>query len=160
MGSRKKRLERVEAWIKKYLPEVIVERVGFGADTTDFIKQHPDEHGSPDLKLIIDGDELIALEVSGTERQSGSDYWVRPDKLTYAQKHSEKDVWIVLHYKLPKERFIWLKPILEKQYQFQEKEIRGAIEYYVTFNDGDDEIKSSKEFQEYVLEIVKAKKRP
>lgn len=36
----------------------------------------------------------------------GDDYWIRKDKIDYIQNHQERDIWIVLHYQLPKEHCV------------------------------------------------------
>jgi hypothetical protein len=150
----KERLQRVAGWVKRYLPFVQVTPVGFGAASTELIPEHSSEKGSPDLSLSHKGREVIALEVSGTDIQRGQDFWVRPDKLEYAQNHPERDVWIVLHYRKPRERFIWIKPNLSKEYEYQEKEIREAVERYVVFDDTSEEVKSSEEFSKYVKQKI------
>jgi len=152
----KKRLERVKGWIKTYLPSVQVKTLGFGAESTEFIAEHPGEKGDPDLSLAFGGREVIALEVSGTGTQRGQDFWVRPDKLKYAQNHPERDVWIVLHYRKPKERFVWIKPDLSKNYEDKERVIRGVSERYVIFDNNSEEVKSSAEFSNYVAQKVKS----
>jgi hypothetical protein len=147
------RISRVILWFKKYIPEVEVSVIGFGAEHTEEILFHPDESGKPDL-LISDKDtkiEILMLEVTGTETMRGEGYWIRPDKLKYAQNHVDKDVWIALHYRNPKERIIWIKPnvntLLKK---IEDVNIRGATEKYVIFKDSDEEVKSSYEFKEYI----------
>jgi len=147
----KVRLNYVKAWINKYLPSLEVDISGFGADSNEFIKSHPSEKGEPDMALFIKGTKTIVLflEVTGTKHKRGSDYWVRPDKIDYIQKHTEKDVWIALHYADDK-KIIWLKISQDKKYSYVEKNLKGATEYYVIFDDDSDEVKSSHEFKIYV----------
>jgi hypothetical protein len=152
------RISRVILWFKKYIPESEISVIGFGAEHTDEILSHPSESGKPDL-LITDKDtkiEILMLEVTGTETMRGEGYWIRPDKLEYAQKHIDKDVWIALHYKNPKEKIIWIKPekdTLSKK--IEDINIRGAIEKYIVFRDSDKEIKTSHEFKEYISKKLK-----
>jgi len=81
------RLHYVSAWIKKYIPFVDVVISGFGANTTDYIAEHPKEKGEPDMQIILKDTNTIVLflEVTGTEYKKGSDYWIRPDKIDYLQ---------------------------------------------------------------------------
>ena len=87
-------------------------------DYLQYLNIHSEEKGSPDLSIRTKNSniELIALEVSGTESMKGLGYWVRKDKIDYIQAHKERDIWIVLHYQQPKEKFIWIKINGEKQY--------------------------------------------
>jgi len=96
---------------------------------------------------------VLFLEVTGTEYKRGSDYWIRPDKIDYIQKHQEKDIWVALHYADVK-KIIWIKPFLDKKYSYVEKNLKGAIEYFVIFDDNSSEVKSSKEFKYYIDSIV------
>ncbi|MGE0083222.1 MAG: hypothetical protein AB7S75_02245 [Desulfococcaceae bacterium] len=148
--NEKRRIKRVKQWINKYLPKIDVVIAGFGADTTAYISQHPDEQGEPDLSLRFLDTEIIALEVSGTEQKRGSGYWIRPDKLEYSKNHPERDVWIVLHYQKPKECFIWIKPDNQREYKYIKKNLKGAEEHYVVFDEADSEVKSSQEFYDCV----------
>jgi len=54
-------------------------------------------------------------------------------------------------------KIIWIKPLLDKKYTFVEKNLKGAIEYYVIFNDNSPEIYSSQEFRNYINKIVQDK---
>jgi hypothetical protein len=73
------------------------------------------------------------------------------DKLSYAQRHPEIDVWLILHYALPREKFVIIKPKATFAYVAQNFTIRGAIEHYVVFSDRSDEIVSLNEFKEYLI---------
>jgi len=148
------RISRVLQWFNKYIPGVEVITVGFGTGCTDEILAHPDESGSPDL-LVRDSrtkKEIILLEVSGTLSMRGNSYWVRPDKLQYIKNNPYKDVWIVLHYQKPIEKFVWIKTKIDSinNKRIQSIEIRGAVEKYITFNDDDDEVKSSHKLRNYI----------
>ena len=104
------RLNYVSKWLKEYIPHIEVKITGFGADSTEIIKEHPEESGEPDLKILLENTNnvVMLLEVTGTEHKRGSDYWVRPDKLDYIQKHHKDDIWIALHYADDK-KIIWIK---------------------------------------------------
>lgn len=125
---------------------------GFGADSMEFIEGHPDEAGKPDIEVKLKGQNIsvMMIEVTGTEQRRGSDYWVRPDKLTYAQSHLEIDVWLILHYALPREKFVIIKPKANFPYLAQDFTIRGAVEHYVVFSDSSDEIVSLNDFRQYL----------
>ena len=138
----KTRLEQVVTLIQKIDSRLEVRIVGFGADTTKMILEHPTEPGKPDLDVYLAHNSTLVMkiEVSGTENMRGSTFWVRPDKLAYAQKHDEEDVWIVLHYAKPEARFVFIKPDAQKRYNYNEKTISGSVEHYVEFSDQDQEV--------------------
>jgi len=152
------RINRVINWFAKYIPQVEVMPVGLGTDRNDYLENvHSEEKGEPDLSIRLHSSEIeiIALEVSGTEKMQGNDYWIRKDKIDYIQNHPERDLWVVLHYKLPKEKFIWLKFIPEKSYQTTVINIKGADEYYVILTNDAEEIKLSDYFRKYILAKIK-----
>lgn len=148
----KTRLNRVRDLLRWADERAEVFITGFGANTTEFIDGHPDESGKPDIEVKLKGHEICVLmvEVTGTERRRGSDYWVRPDKLSYAQSHEALDVWLILHYALPCEKFVIIKPKSRFRYTAQSFNIRGAVEHYVVFTDRSEEIVSLKEFKQYL----------
>jgi hypothetical protein len=154
----KVRIDRIVGWFKKYIPEVAVNIVGFGAESNEFIDKHPENHGEPDLSICIPNTdiEIIALEVTGTEEQRGNGYWIRPDKISYIQNNPSRDIWIALHYQKPNEKFIWLKPELKKQYNYINVEIRGATEHYISFDEHAVEIKSSETLRNYIRTKIKS----
>lgn len=146
------RLGKVKEFIESFESRVLVEIVGFGADTNKFIPGHPTESGKPDLevKLRDDGRILLLVEVTGTESMRGTTYWIRPDKLKYSENHPTEDVWLVLHYLKPVEKFVFIKPDPQKHYQASEKEIRGSIEFYVEFSDSDQEVVPAEFFKRHL----------
>lgn len=148
----KTRLRRVLDLLNWADARAEVSVTGFGADSTEFIEGHPDEPGKPDIEVKLKGQNIsiMMIEVTGTERRRGSDYWVRPDKLTYAQTHPELDVWLILHYAQPREKFVIIKPKANFAYLAQDFTIRGAIEHYVVFSDISDEIVSRNDFKQYL----------
>lgn len=153
----KVRLDIVKELIENIDPKIIVHVVGFGADSTDTIAAHPEEKGKPDLdieKKDNPGVAIIKAEVTGTEKLRGTDFWVRPDKIEYAENHPDEDVWIILHYAEPEEKIVFVKPIPGKKYERVTKLISGAGEIYCTFNDGDEEVKSKEEFSEYIKQKI------
>jgi hypothetical protein len=146
------RIQRVKELIESFDNRIEVEVRGFGADTTEFIKKHPQEQGKPDLEVRLKrgGRTLLWVEVSGTDRKRGYDYWVRWDKIKYIQEHPYMDIWVALHYSKPKEEIVFIKPIIGKKYARKKMVIRDAIEYYVTFNRDDEEVKDVEYFREYL----------
>ncbi|MEO6404890.1 MAG: hypothetical protein ABIY51_15995 [Ferruginibacter sp.] len=94
----KVRIDKVKNLIGVIDNHLLVKVVGFGADTLELIEKHPDEKGKPDLDISTNENPdvvLLKVEVTGTERLRGTGYWVRPDKLEYAENHPDEDVWIV-----------------------------------------------------------------
>lgn len=148
-GIKKKiRLNKVKTLIEDLDPRVKVDIVGFGANTNEFIAEHPKEAGKPDLEVNTKHGSVLVLivEVTGTEIMRGNTYWVRPDKLSYAKNHPEQDVWLILHYAQPQEKFIFIKPNLNIEYIVSNINIRGSIEHYVEFDDTSKEVVSQLEF--------------
>lgn len=152
----KTRLSAVKNYIESIDSRIEAVITGFGANSTELIEKHPDEKGKPDVEVIHKNTKLLLIyvEVSGTETMRGSNYWVRPDKLTYAQNHSDDDVWIILHYALPQEKFVFIKPMSNKTYVHNEVVIRNSTEYYVFFDDSMEECKTSDEFKDYLINLI------
>lgn len=152
------RIDRVIAMINYFNDQLEVKVSGFGAKSNQLIEFHPSEQGKPDLEIFSDDKNktkpIIYIEVTGTEALRGSDYWVRPDKLEYCQKHPEQNVWVILHYAKPKEKFVFIKPILKKEYQHEVETINGSKEHYVKFDDNSEEVKSSKFFYNHLMDLI------
>lgn len=162
MESWKKEKVRLDI-VKNYIEsidiynQIEVKEVGFGADTELMLDYHPEEAGSPDLcvKYKTSNNPFMFIEVSGTDTMAGEEYWVRPDKLEYAKRHPEKDIWIILHYQNPVEKIVIIKPDNNKAYKYKEiKRYNGATEYYVLFNDNDEDVKTLKEFQQHLKKYL------
>lgn len=147
-SQEKVRLDKVKTLIHSINPSVVISVVGFGANSNELIKSHPKESGKPDIEVSSQSSSspLMAVEVTGTNRMRGNDYWVRLDKLNYSKNHPEENVWIVLHYAEPHEKFVFIKPNNQAQYTTKVKEIRGTDEHYVVFDDFSPEVKSQIEF--------------
>jgi hypothetical protein len=155
-ANEKIRLEKVQLLIASLDPLLDPVITGFGANTTEYIAAHPEEAGKPDIEVINKKNKkvLIYVEVSGTERMREGDYWVRPDKLAYAQNHGHDDVWIILHYLEPQEKFVFIKPNPTKNYIYKNVLIRQTTEHYVFFNDTMDECKTVEEFRLHLLNLI------
>lgn len=149
------RLDKVKALIDGIDPRAEARVVGFGAGSTEFIAEHPEEAGRPDIEVVLTGRQHVALlsvEVTGTEQMRGATYWVRPDKLAYIQAHPDQDVWLILHYAEPEERFVFIRPTSKKaHYPIVDKVIRGATEHYVEFTDASPEVVSYETFRDNLL---------
>lgn len=152
----KVRLKKVQDLITSFDPRLEPIITGFGADSTEFIAAHPKESGKPDIEVVHKDRKvvLVYVEVSGTERMREGDYWVRPDKLTYAQNHAADDVWIILHYQEPQEKFVFIKPNLTKIYKHNEVVLGQTTEHYVFFNDAMDECRPEAEFRQHLLNLL------
>ena len=151
--NEKVRIEKVANLIKGIDKNALVKIVGFGADSEVLIKEHPDEKGKPGIDVMHkmkDEITLLKVEVTGTERMRGTDYWVRPDKLEYSENHPEEDVWIILHFSEPEEIFIFIQPTKNKKYDRHTKNIRGAGEIFCIFNNSDEDVKTLAEFSEHL----------
>lgn len=149
----KVRLNKVKKLIDGNINDAVVKITGFGADSTEIIREHAAEQGVPDLSISNKDNPdnvLVRIEVTGTERLRGDGYWVRPDKLEYAENHPDQDVWIVLHFAEPEEKFVCIKPAQGKKYQRHEINIKGAGEIFCIFNDGDEEIKTVDQFLQHI----------
>lgn len=155
-AKEKVRLQKVKSLIEGLDGRVTVEIVGFGADSGEFISGHPSESGKPDLEVRTNGGLVVVLlvEVTGTEVMRGQTYWVRPDKLNYAKNHPTEDVWLILHYMQPIEKYVFIKPNLSKTYTVSRKVIRESTELYIEFGDSDDEVVSQEEFREHLSNKV------
>ena len=148
------RISRIIQWFSLHISQVDIVTIGLGANSNDYLESiHSEEKGEPDLSIRLPNSniEIIALEVSGTEKMQGIDYWVRKDKVEYIQNHKERDIWIVLHYQLPKEKFVWLKISNNKSYLTEVINVKGADEHYVVFTNEDEEVKQSSYFKDYIL---------
>jgi hypothetical protein len=147
----KVRIDAVKELIHKLNDNIQVNVVGFGADSEDIIDMHPEEKGVPDLDIVnkTTGGIIAKVEVTGTAQMKGDDYWVRPDKLIYARKHKDENVWVALHYQKPSEKVVFIKPDINKEYKHQERQMsHGGVEYYVSFNESDKEVKTLEDFRE------------
>ncbi|EKO5152158.1 hypothetical protein ACK2J6_003672 [Vibrio fluvialis] len=152
----KVRIEKVSQLIQSINPKIRIRVTGFGADSNELIKAHPEEQGKPDVEVYTDDNSttIMLVEVTGTQKMRGNEYWIRPDKLSYCQNHPEQDVWIILHYSEPTEKFVFVKPIANKQYRYVVMNIKGTDEYYVPFNDLDEEVTSFEEFSYHMISLI------
>lgn len=141
----KVRIKAVKKYIETKRSDISVEIIGFGADSTDAIFTHTKEHGSPDLSVQVQTDEVAKIEVSGSEKMRGSDYWIRPDKIEYIKNHPVENVWIILHYQDPA-KMIFIKIDKTKKYKVTTINIRGIDEHYVVIKDTDTEVKDERVF--------------
>jgi len=151
------RLNRVVEIIETLDSRIKVNVIGFGAGSTELMKEHPDEAGKPDLEVVLKVDEsacIVLVEVTGTETKRGTDYWIRPDKLEYCKNHPEQDVWIVLHYQNPQEQVVFIKPNHFEEYTVTKIVIKSSTEHYVIFTDTSPELRTGEEFSAYLINKV------
>lgn len=155
-AKEKVRLRKVKGLIEELDSRVSVDIVGFGADSDRFIPGHPSESGKPDLEVRARRGQAVVLlaEVTGTEAMRGHTYWVRPDKLDYARNHPAEDVWLILHYMQPVEKYVFIKPDSNKTYPISRKTIRGSTELYIEFSDSDDEVVSLDHFRAHLTRKI------
>jgi hypothetical protein len=122
--AEKVRVQKVESLLTAREPRIGIRKIGFGADTTEYISEHPDEGGKPDLEVFLKEKPervVLQIEVTGTKIMREAGYRVRPDKLTYAENHADQDVWVILHFEEPEGKFVFIKPVAGKQYKSVEK---------------------------------------
>lgn len=152
------RLHKVKALIEAMDARIVANIVGFGAGSTELIPEHPKEAGAPDIEVrttdLARSVIVLVVEVTGTEQMRGATYWVRPDKLAYAKAHVEQDVWLILHYAEPPERFVFIKPSATTQYPVAVKTIRGADEHYVEFIDASPEVVTQQAFTQHLIHAI------
>ncbi|RRO11070.1 hypothetical protein [Pectobacterium aquaticum] len=151
------RIQKVSQLITSINRNVKIEVTGFGANSNEIIKSHPEEQGKPDIEVSVSNssDVIMLVEVTGTQHMRGNDYWIRPDKLSYCQNHPEHNVWIILHYAEPTEKYVFVKPDAIKKYKYNVISINGTDEYYVQFNDSDEEVHSLQQFIDHLNSLVK-----
>lgn len=142
----KDRIKYLKTWLKKFISiDFKIEVVGFGADTTDELLEHPKEPDKPDLKLSANG-KIAYIEVSGTDHRRGNDFWVREGKVKNIQLNPNDKIWVALVYILDK-KIVWISVDKNKHYVRSEKLINEVREYYVCFDEDSNEVLSSSEFK-------------
>jgi len=163
----KKRIDKVKELINSYGSPINIETIGFGADSDKKILEHPKEKGAPDvvIKCNKDGNDVLHLEVTGTDHPRGTTIWLRPDKIEYAKKHPEIDYWASV---ILKNDIHFVKPDLDKKYDIKKKIITKFLkdegreisidEYYIEFELSDEEVKTEDFFKRYIKEKIKIKK--
>lgn len=152
-SSGKQAMIRVIQWISKYLPNLDAKVIDFkfASIDRDSFSNSSITRQDQNICLFTKGSKasIITLEVAFSEIQRGTNYWVNADKVKYAQSNDNRDGWVVLYYKFPVEKFVWIKPRSDIKYQ-QEEIIKGSKNYYIVFNKNGPEIYSSIKFSEYL----------
>ncbi|TXH08134.1 MAG: hypothetical protein E6R04_11225 [Spirochaetes bacterium] len=150
----KVRLAAVKAYIENIDRRIEAKITGFGANSTEFIAEHPDEQGRPDIEVVLRHNQLVVLlvEVSGTERMRGYTYWIRPDKIAYAINHPNEDVWIILHYAEPQQKFVFFKPQQGVNYPVITVDIRGSGERMAEIDDRSPGVVTEAGFRNHLLQ--------
>lgn len=152
----KVRLNKTKTLLEAIDSRVDVSIVGFGADTTQLIKEHPEEQGKPDIEVRLKHKTplIMSVEVTGTERMRGDTFWVRLDKIEYIKAHLQENIWLVLHYQLPEEQFVFIKVDPNKQYRVSEKVIGKSTERYVEFTKKCSEVKQLNELKADLMDNI------
>lgn len=127
------------------------EEYGFGALSTDYIKESPKEKGAPDLKIT--GTEIY-IEVTGPDKRLDpeADLWVRWDKFEYAENHPEKEIWVahILESEDDLIRVLKLGAGVKERYKEIFPEINGIKERYRQIPASDSNIYPFDRFCEYI----------
>ena len=144
-GSR--RVKTVGELIQSYGYEV--DTHGFMADSDIYSKDSPVEKGIPDLEVTKNKKRICLLEVTGTEKMSGSGIWVRPDKFEYAANHTEDDCWLG-HIEESSGLIRFLKLEKPDQYETIYPTIRGTRETYKTIPEDSPNLIEPEKFKEYL----------
>jgi hypothetical protein len=150
-------ITRTARWLNKNLSNIEARIIDFryGRNDGGLSLNYPNTRNDQNISLVLKetNTEIITLEVSAVEMQCGINYWLREDKLRYAQNQSKRDGWVMLYYQYPKETFIWIKPEKDKQY-VSEILSKNSPSRFVPFNNRSFEIYSDKEFCEYVQKKI------
>jgi hypothetical protein len=146
-------INRTLVWLNRYLPNLDSRIIDFrfGYSNRPSSVGYPNTRNDQNISLLLKGTstEVITLEVTSAEIQRGINYWVKADKIAYAQSQSDRDTWVVLYYKHPQEQFIWIHPVNDKKYKSEEL-IGNTKNYFVAFNDRSPEVHSSQDFCKYI----------
>lgn len=148
-----KRLDRITQCLEFCDERFVVKKTGFGAGSTEFIAQHPELSGSPDLEVTdAEGNLITCVEVTGTERMRGNGFWVRPDKIKWARDNPNKPFWLALHYSEPKEMMFFHKPDPTKNYETTQVKIGADHERFIVLSRED--MLSVKEFISVMRDVA------
>lgn len=151
--SFKQALNRTVEWFVRYLPnlEAKVFDSRFGYDGSKLSLGYPNAGSNQNVSVFIKGTdvEVISLEIATSEIRRGVGHWVKLSKITKAQSQSQNDVWVALYYRHPIEKFIWIKPVYDKEYRYEEL-VKGSKNYFVFFDDKSPEVYSFKGFCDYL----------
>lgn len=154
--SNKQALHRIVRWFDKYIPALEAKIIDFKFSNNEFdsLCNRHDQN----ISLFIKGSntELITLEVASSEIQRGIHYWVNIDKIMYVLSQTSRDGWVVLYYRYPVEKLIWIKPSPAKTYNPEEL-IMGSKKYFVFFKNDSPEVYSSPGFFEYIQNKIDGK---
>lgn len=103
---------------------------GFGAMSTEYKPENPEEAGIPDMYIEVNG-EKIYFEVTGTDyhTEPKADIWVRPDKVKYAKKHGVTVYCVHVLSKINLVRLIKMNDIDSSKIIYPK--IRGTVERYI-----------------------------
>jgi len=149
-------MNRIVQWFSKYLPDLEGKIIDFRLDYNNdkMVSNYSSTRNDQNINLFLKGTatEVITLEVAVAEIQRGTNYWVKTDKIVFAQSQLQKNAWVVLHCKYPVEKFVWIKP-RNKEYKHEEL-IGVANSHFITFNDESPEVYSSQRFYDYIQKKI------
>lgn len=153
----KQAVDRTAEWLRQHLPNLDTRVIDFrfGYNNHPVAISYPSTRNDQNISLMLKGTatEVITLEVASTEIKRGINYWVQANKIAYTQSQTNRDAWVVLYYKYPDEQFVWIKPMVDKQYK-REELIGNTKNYFVVFNYRGPEVHSSPEFCKYVQDKI------
>lgn len=146
------RIKRVQEAIEAIDGRVMAKAVGFGTSTPHLLLDHPDEKGRPDIDVVLraSGRVLLSVEVTGTDQMRGKGLWLRPDKLDWADRHPEREVWYAFHYTRPAERIFFWRPASKQRREVREHRIRYSVERYVEIAEDDPGLRTVAAFGVYL----------
>ena len=105
---------------------------GFGTDTVKYLEMKPIQKAEPSLKLNKGFDPFFCIWVSGSDKLTPKDVWIRPDKVERAvmENNEKNDCWFYMKY--PKARFVFkLSDVLPYRENVAEKNLKGPEESFV-----------------------------
>lgn len=105
---------------------------GFGTDTVKYLEMKPTQKSDPSLKLNKNFDPFFCIWISGSDKVTPNDVWIRPDKVERAimENNENNDCWFYMKY--PKARFVFkLSDILPYRDKVAETNLKGPEESYI-----------------------------
>lgn len=154
--SSKQALSRIVHWFNKYIVTLDTKIVDFNFEHSNGnYFGYPTVRYDQNISLFIKNTniELVTLEVATTEVQKGIDHWVDANKIAYAKSQAKRDSWVVLYYRYPAEKLIWIKPDSKVIYSAEEF-VRGPKKQFIRFKKGSPEIYPSPKFFNYIQDKI------
>lgn len=124
---------------------------GFMSDSVEYTPEHPPEKGAPDLKIVS---VEIYVEVTGPNipMSPQDDLWIRWDKFRYAEKHTEKEIWVahILESESDLIRLLKLGTGVKEKYEEIHPRLKGPEEIYRSVPATDPSLFSLEQFCNYI----------